>query len=58
MLKSATIIDMDTVKLSIAAIVLSLLLATFGIAQSAVLDIKTFGGAPNADITQVSDIYI
>lgn len=56
--QSPTIINMDTMKLSIAAIVLSLLLATFGTAQSAVLDIKTFGGAPNADITQVRNIHI
>ncbi|XP_061361174.1 polygalacturonase-like [Gastrolobium bilobum] len=42
---------MDT-KLSVTAIVLFLLLATFDTAQSTVIDIKQFGGAPNADITQ------
>lgn len=38
-------------KLSITAIVLSF--ATLGIAQPNIFDIKSFGGASNADITMV-----
>ena len=40
-------------KFVITAIVLFLLLADFGSAQPGVFDISKFGGAPNADITQV-----
>ena len=40
-------------ELSITIVVLFLLLATSATAQSAVIDIKKFGGVPNADITQV-----
>ncbi|XP_020234372.1 polygalacturonase isoform X2 [Cajanus cajan] len=39
-------------KLNMATFVLFLLLAIFGSTQSVVIDIKKFGGAPNADITQ------
>lgn len=45
-------------KFSIATIVLCLLVAmSTGIAQSTVHDIKQFGGAPNADITQVINMH-
>jgi hypothetical protein len=54
--KVQLIINMK-MKLSITTIVLSSLFTTFGIAQSNILDIKSFGGAPNADITMVRIIF-
>jgi hypothetical protein len=39
--------------ISIAIIVSFFFLADFGAAQPGVLDISKFGGAPNADISQV-----